>query len=105
VTWVWSAYCSSTLPAAIPPRFASSLMHGSSTAWVTRDREHARTPPADESVLFARWATTRNVRNLLRNLQLEWTLVLRLRPVILTTGTGVVAPFAWIGRLWCTPKA
>jgi UDP-N-acetylglucosamine:LPS N-acetylglucosamine transferase len=73
---------------------------GLSHAWVSLDREDARSLLADELVFYGYWPTTRNVGNLLRNLRLAWSLVTGLRPkVIVTTGAGLAVPFAWIGRL------
>jgi len=74
--------------------------HDRTRAWVTLDREDARSLLAAEPVFYAHGPTTRNVGNLIRNLRLAWTLVRRLQPrVVLTTGAGVAVPFAWIGRL------
>lgn len=74
---------------------------GLSVAWVTLDREDARSLLARESVVFAHGPTTRNIPNLLRNLRLALGLVRRTRPrAIVTTGAGLAVPFAWIGRLF-----
>lgn len=71
-----------------------------SHAWVSLDREDARSLLADELVFYGYWPTTRNVANLIRNLRLAWSVVRSLRPkVIVTTGAGLAVPFAWIGRL------
>jgi UDP-N-acetylglucosamine:LPS N-acetylglucosamine transferase len=68
-------------------------------AWVTLEREDARSLLAGETVFYAFWPTTRHIPNLLRNLRLAWTLLRMLRPrVIVTTGAGVAVPFAWLGR-------
>jgi UDP-N-acetylglucosamine:LPS N-acetylglucosamine transferase len=73
---------------------------GMSRAWVTLDREDARSFLAGETVYFGYWPTTRNAPNLLRNLGLAWQLIRRLRPrAIVTTGAGIAVPFAWLGRL------
>ena len=69
-------------------------------AWVTLDREDARSLLPGETVYYGYWPTTRHALNLLRNLRLAMTIVWRLRPaVIVTTGAGVAVPFAWIGKL------
>jgi beta-1,4-N-acetylglucosaminyltransferase len=73
---------------------------GMSHAWVTLEREDARSLLSDETVYYASGPTTRNVPNLLKNLHLAWTVVRRLRPrVVVTTGAAVAVPFAWIGKL------
>jgi len=77
---------------------------GLRTAWVTLDREDAQTLLADEDVIYAFGPTTRNVRNLVRNVRLAWRVLRTHRPrVILTTGAGVSVPFAWAGRLLGVP--
>jgi beta-1,4-N-acetylglucosaminyltransferase len=74
--------------------------HGLSHAWVSLDREDARSLLSGERVFYGYWPTTRNVANLARNLWLAWSLISGLRPkVIVTTGAGLAVPFAWIGRL------
>jgi beta-1,4-N-acetylglucosaminyltransferase len=71
-----------------------------SHAWVSLDREDARSLLSEELVFYGYWPTTRNVVNLVRNLRLAWSLVSELRPnVIVTTGAGLAVPFAWVGRL------
>lgn len=78
--------------------------HGLRTAWVTLDREDARTLLAQEDVTFAYGPTTRDARNLLRNTRLAWRILRARRPrVILSTGAGIAVPFAWIGRLRGVP--
>jgi len=70
------------------------------TAWVTLDREDARTLLDGADVTFAFGPTTRNLLNLTRNSVLAWRLVRRRRPrAIVTTGAALAVPFAWIGRL------
>jgi UDP-N-acetylglucosamine:LPS N-acetylglucosamine transferase len=69
-------------------------------AWVTLERQDARSLLESESVYYAYWPTTRHIPNLLRNTRIAWTLLRELRPsVIVTTGAGVAVPFAWIGRI------
>jgi UDP-N-acetylglucosamine:LPS N-acetylglucosamine transferase len=69
--------------------------------WVTLDRDDARSLLRDETVVFAHGPTTRNLRNLLRNLVLAWRLVRSSRPsVVVTTGAGLAVPFVWVGKLW-----
>jgi UDP-N-acetylglucosamine:LPS N-acetylglucosamine transferase len=71
-----------------------------SHAWVSLDREDARSLLANERVFYGYWPTTRNVLNLIRNLRLATRVIRTLRPtVIVTTGAGLAVPFAWVGRL------
>lgn len=76
--------------------------------WKDKDRLWVsfRTPDAEwllrdeREVHWAAHPTVRNVPNLLRNLRLAWRLLRRERPdMILTTGSGVAAPFLWLARL------
>ena len=70
-------------------------------AWVTFDKSDAQTLLRDETVYHAYGPTNRNVKNLVKNLWLAWILVYRTRPrVVLSTGAGVVVPFAWVSRLF-----
>ena len=66
--------------------------------WVSFGTADARYLLREERVVY--WAahpTVRNVPNLLRNLVLAFRLLLRHRPaMILTTGSGVAAPFLWL---------
>jgi beta-1,4-N-acetylglucosaminyltransferase len=73
---------------------------GLSHAWVSLEREDARSLLAGEQVYYGYGPTTRSIVNLVRNLLIAWRLVWRLRPlVIVTTGAGIAVPFAWIGRM------
>jgi UDP-N-acetylglucosamine:LPS N-acetylglucosamine transferase len=76
--------------------------------WGDKDRFWVSFPTADAKHLLAEeaevhWAahpTVRNVPNLLRNLVLAERLLRKNRPdMILTTGSGVAAPFLWIAWL------
>jgi len=76
--------------------------------WGDKDRFWVSFPTADAKYLLrdekeVHWAahpTVRNVPNLLRNLLLAHRLLRRQRPdMILTTGSGVAAPFVWLARL------
>jgi len=71
-----------------------------SHAWVSLEREDARSLLTEEVVFYGYGPTTRSLVNLLKNVHIAWWLVWKLRPiVIVTTGAGVAVPFAWIGRL------
>ena len=76
--------------------------------WEDKDRFWVSFPTADAEYLLrdekeVHWAahpTVRNLPNLLRNLLLAHRLLRRQRPdMILTTGSGVAAPFVWLARL------
>jgi beta-1,4-N-acetylglucosaminyltransferase len=76
--------------------------------WGDKDRAWVSFPTADAKYLLrdekeVHWAahpTVRNVPNLLRNLVLAERLLRTIRPdMILTTGSGVAAPFLWLARL------
>ncbi|MEX0801337.1 MAG: PssD/Cps14F family polysaccharide biosynthesis glycosyltransferase [Dehalococcoidia bacterium] len=69
--------------------------------WVTFDKSDARSLLQGEDVVYAHHPTSRNLKNLARNVFLAVRILRRLRPkVILTTGAGVAVPFAWVGRLF-----
>ncbi len=67
-------------------------------AWVSFPTDDARfLLQGEERVHWAAYPTARNLPNLLRNLWLAARLLLRHRPaMILTTGSGVAAPFLWL---------
>jgi UDP-N-acetylglucosamine:LPS N-acetylglucosamine transferase len=76
--------------------------------WEDKERSWVSFPTADAEYLLrdeprVHWAahpTVRSVPNLLRNLVLAERLLRREPPdMILTTGSGVAAPFLWIARL------
>lgn len=73
---------------------------GFSHLWVTNDRADARSLLAGEDVAYAHWPTSRNLKNLVRNLFVAWRVVRATRPrVVLTTGAATAVPFAWIARM------
>ncbi len=73
---------------------------GRSRVWVTHASSDAHSLLDGERVEHAYAPTSRNVRNLVRNAWLAWSVVSRERPrVLITTGAGVAVPFAWIARL------
>ena len=73
--------------------------------WVTFPTSDARfLLQAEKEVHWAAYPTVRNIPNLLRNLGLAIRVLRRSRPdMILTTGSGVAAPFVWLGRLLGIP--
>jgi len=79
--------------------------------WEDKDRFWVTFPTADakyllqdeKEVYWAAYPTVRNVPNLLRNLWLAHKLLRQHKPdMILTTGSGVAAPFIWLARLYGT---
>jgi UDP-N-acetylglucosamine:LPS N-acetylglucosamine transferase len=68
--------------------------------WVTFPSSDAKSQLADENVLWAHHPTTRNIRNLIRNLWLALRAVPRHRPdVVVSTGAGVALPFFIVARM------
>jgi UDP-N-acetylglucosamine transferase subunit ALG13 len=75
-----------------------------SHAWVTLDSVDTRSLLSRERVLFASGPTLRSLINLLRNVRTAWKSLRELRPAaILTTGSALSVPFAWVGRLLGIP--
>lgn len=71
-----------------------------SRVWVSVDSVHSRSLLSNESVVFARGPTCRSIWNLVRNLWIGWKVVGQFHPrVIIATGSGVVVPLIWVGRL------
>jgi UDP-N-acetylglucosamine:LPS N-acetylglucosamine transferase len=69
--------------------------------WVTFKMPDSMSLLGEEVVSWAYHPTTRNIRNLIRNLGLAWKLVRQHRPsVIISSGAGVAFPFFLIGRLF-----
>jgi beta-1,4-N-acetylglucosaminyltransferase len=76
---------------------------GLSHAWVTHDKDDARSLLRTELVFYAHGPTTRNVFNLVRNLAVAFKLLRRFRPrAMVTAGAGVAVPFAWLARCFGT---
>ena len=72
--------------------------------WVTFDLPDARSKLQGEILIPAHHPTTRNVKNLLRNLPLALSVIRRFRPdVIISNGAGVAVPFFLVGRLLRVP--
>lgn len=68
--------------------------------WVSFDTSDAKFLLKDEKeVYWAAHPTVRNIPNLLRNIVLAQKLLRKNRPdLILTTGSGVAAPFLWLAK-------
>ena len=72
--------------------------------WVTFDKPDAQSLLGDEDVRWAFHPTTRNLKNLVRNLGLAIGLVPRLRPdLVVSSGAGVAFPFFVLARLLRIP--
>jgi beta-1,4-N-acetylglucosaminyltransferase len=68
--------------------------------WVTFDLPDSRSLLDGERVFWAYHPTTRNIRNLLKNLWLAWRILRTARPdIVVSTGAGVAFPFFVIARL------
>ena len=68
-------------------------------AWVTFEKPDATSLLAGEQVWWAHHPTTRNLKNLARNLQLARTVLDRYRPdVVVSNGAGVALPFFALAR-------
>ncbi|MDS1269807.1 UDP-N-acetylglucosamine--LPS N-acetylglucosamine transferase [Lipingzhangella sp. LS1_29] len=71
-----------------------------SRVWVTFPTPDARSQLSGETVHWAHHPTTRNLRNLLRNVRLAAGVLARHRPeVVVSTGAGVAFPFFLLARL------
>jgi beta-1,4-N-acetylglucosaminyltransferase len=83
-----------------------SAWKGYDRAWVVASHQGSDVASllASEKYTFCYSPTTRNVRNLVKNVVLAWRLIRQLRPnVLVTTGAGVAVPFAWVARLCGVP--
>jgi UDP-N-acetylglucosamine:LPS N-acetylglucosamine transferase len=68
--------------------------------WVTFEKLDSKSLLAGERIAWAHHPTTRNLRNLVRNLLLAWRLLIDYRPdVVVSNGAGVAFPFFLIARL------
>lgn len=67
--------------------------------WVTFDLPDARSRLVDETMIPARYPTTRNLRNLLRNAPLAYQVLRDFQPdVVISNGAGVALPFFAVAR-------
>lgn len=68
--------------------------------WVTFSTPDAQSLLADEEVTWAFHPTTRNLKNLVRNLGVAWRVLHSWRPdLVVSTGAGVAFPFFLVARL------
>ena len=78
-----------------------SWWEGHQRTWACFPLPDAEALLAEEDVIWVHHPTTRNVRNLVRNLGLALRVIWRDRPdVIVSTGAGAAVPFFWIGRMF-----
>jgi UDP-N-acetylglucosamine:LPS N-acetylglucosamine transferase len=69
--------------------------------WVTFEKLDSKSLLAGEAVTWAHHPTTRNLRNLARNLGLAWRLLRSYRPdLVVSSGAGVAFPFFLLARLF-----
>jgi UDP-N-acetylglucosamine:LPS N-acetylglucosamine transferase len=69
--------------------------------WVTFDKADARHLLAGEHVVHAHHPTTRNAKNLVRNVVLAVRVMRDVRPdIIVSNGAGVAVPFFLLARLF-----
>lgn len=72
--------------------------------WVTFDTEDARSRLDGEQVVWAHHPTTRNVKNLVRNLRLAIRHMRGRRPdVVVSTGAAVAFPFFLVAKVMRIP--
>jgi UDP-N-acetylglucosamine:LPS N-acetylglucosamine transferase len=72
--------------------------------WVTFGTEDARSQLDGEQALWAYHPTTRNVRNLMRNLLLAVRVMRRGRPdIVVSTGAAVAFPFFLVAKVMRVP--
>jgi UDP-N-acetylglucosamine:LPS N-acetylglucosamine transferase len=72
--------------------------------WVTFATPDAQSQLMREDVVWAYFPTTRNLRNLLRNMWLAFRTIPRVRPeVVVSTGAAVAFPFFVAARLFRIP--
>ncbi len=100
----WPPLGSSSCPrrAAISCSSTSSAPGGRATSDCGSPsiRRDGRSLLRGEDIVWAHHPTTRNVKNLLRNLFLAWRVLRSTRPaLIVSTGAGVAVPFFIVGKL------
>ena len=72
--------------------------------WVTFDLPDARSRLAGETLIPARYPTTRNLVNLVRNTPLAYRVFRQFRPdVVISNGAGVALPFFAVARAMRIP--
>jgi len=68
--------------------------------WFTFDTPDARSVLAGEQVEICHHPTTRNIKNMVKNFGLSWSLISRFQPdVVVSTGAGVAFPAFVVAKL------
>lgn len=74
---------------------------GKQRFWVTFDKEDARSMLVRETVYHCYYPTNRNLKNLVKNALLAWSILRRERPdLIVSSGAAVAVPFFYLGKLF-----
>ena len=74
---------------------------GKQRFWVTFDKEDARSMLVGETVYHCHYPTNRNLKNLVKNARLAWSILRRERPdLIVSSGAAVAVPFFYLGKLF-----
>ncbi len=69
-------------------------------AWVSFDKEDARSILRDEKFYHCYFPTNRSFKNFIRNFFLAIKVLHREKPdIIISSGAGVAVPFFWLGKL------
>ena len=68
--------------------------------WVTFNKEDAKSLLKGEKIFPCFFPTNRNIKNLLKNTALAWSVLRKERPnLIISSGAAVAVPFFYIGKL------
>lgn len=69
--------------------------------WVTFDKEDARSLLKGEKVYPCYFPTNRNIKNLIRNTVVAWSVLRKEKPeLIISSGAAVAVPFFYLGKLF-----
>ena len=68
--------------------------------WVTFDKEDARSILQGEKVYPCYYPTNRNLKNLIRNTYVAWTVLRKEKPdLLISSGAAVAVPFFYLAKL------
>lgn len=68
--------------------------------WVTFDKSDAQSVLKDEKMYACHYPTNRNIKNLVKNTFLAFSILYKEKPdVIISSGAAVAVPFFYIGKL------
>lgn len=68
--------------------------------WVTFDKEDARSILEGEKVYPCYFPTNRNIKNLIRNTGVAWTVLWKEKPdILISSGAAVAVPFFYLAKL------